>query len=149
MMKIKSLRVTDQIRLIEPQLNFSVAKMVKLLGCQFIKVSFKRYYFRSKKYNYEKSQKMGKERKSYQKKESLHLLESLPILWDLYGLVKEKKSEGLIFNFWIFNGIIRMRELQDSRFYLSDISVILDLISYLLFTLIFYNPGHNILVTSQ
>ena len=33
----------------------------------------------------------------------------------LYGLVKEKKAEGLIFYFWVFNGIIRMRELQDSR----------------------------------
>ena len=33
----------------------------------------------------------------------------------LYGLVKEKKAEGLIFYFWIFNGAIRMRELQDSR----------------------------------
>ena len=32
-----------------------------------------------------------------------------------YGLVKEKKAEGLIFDFWIFNGTIRMRELQDSR----------------------------------
>ena len=33
----------------------------------------------------------------------------------LYVLVKEKKAEGLIFDFWIFNGTIRMRELQDSR----------------------------------
>ena len=33
----------------------------------------------------------------------------------LYGLVKEKKAEGLIFYFWVFNGTIRMRELQDSR----------------------------------
>ena len=33
----------------------------------------------------------------------------------LYGLVKEKKAEGLIFDFWVFNGTIRMRELQDSR----------------------------------
>ena len=33
----------------------------------------------------------------------------------LYGLVKEKKVEGLIFYFWVFNGTIRMRELQDSR----------------------------------
>ena len=33
----------------------------------------------------------------------------------LYGLVKEKKTEGLIFYFWVFNGTIRMRELQDSR----------------------------------
>ena len=33
----------------------------------------------------------------------------------LYGLVKEKKAEGLIFDFWVFNRTIRMRELQDSR----------------------------------
>ena len=33
----------------------------------------------------------------------------------LYGLVKEKKAEGLIFYFSVFNGIIRMRELQDSH----------------------------------
>ena len=33
----------------------------------------------------------------------------------LYGLVKEKKAEGLIFDFWVFNGTIRMTELQDSR----------------------------------
>ena len=32
----------------------------------------------------------------------------------LYGLVKEKKAEGLIFDFWVFNGTILMRELQDS-----------------------------------
>ena len=32
----------------------------------------------------------------------------------LYGLVKKKKAEGLIFDFWVFNGTIRMRELQDS-----------------------------------
>ena len=32
----------------------------------------------------------------------------------LYGLVKEKKAEGLIFDFWVFNIIICMRELQDS-----------------------------------
>ena len=33
----------------------------------------------------------------------------------LYGFVKEKKAEGLIFYFWVFTGTIRMRELQDSR----------------------------------
>ena len=33
----------------------------------------------------------------------------------LYGSVKVKKTEGLIFDFWVFNGTIRMRELQDSR----------------------------------
>ena len=33
----------------------------------------------------------------------------------LYGLFKEKKAEGLIFDFWVFNGTICMRELQDSR----------------------------------
>ena len=33
----------------------------------------------------------------------------------LYNLVKEKMAEGLIFYFWVFNGTIRMRELQDSR----------------------------------
>ena len=33
----------------------------------------------------------------------------------LYGLVKEKKAEGLIFDFWVFNGTIRVREMQDSR----------------------------------
>ena len=33
----------------------------------------------------------------------------------LYGLVKEKKAESLIIDFWVFNGTIRMRELQDSR----------------------------------
>ena len=31
-----------------------------------------------------------------------------------YNLVKEKKAEGLIFYFWVFNGTICMRELQDS-----------------------------------
>ena len=31
-----------------------------------------------------------------------------------YGLVKEKKADGLIFDFWVFNGTILMRELQDS-----------------------------------
>ena len=31
-----------------------------------------------------------------------------------YGLVKEKKADGLIFYFWVFNGTILMRELQDS-----------------------------------
>ena len=33
----------------------------------------------------------------------------------LYGLVKEKKAEGLTFEFWVFNRTIRMRELQDLR----------------------------------
>ena len=33
----------------------------------------------------------------------------------LYGLVKEKKAEGLIFDFWVFNVTIRVREMQDSR----------------------------------
>ena len=33
----------------------------------------------------------------------------------LYGLVKEKHAEGLIFYFLVFNGTIHMRELQDSR----------------------------------
>ena len=33
----------------------------------------------------------------------------------LYGLVKKKKAEDLIFDFWVFNGTISMRELQDSR----------------------------------
>ena len=33
----------------------------------------------------------------------------------LYDLVKEKKAEGLIFDFWVLNGIVRMKELQDSR----------------------------------
>ena len=33
----------------------------------------------------------------------------------LYSSVKEKKAEGLIIDFWVLNGIIRMRELQDSR----------------------------------
>ena len=33
----------------------------------------------------------------------------------LYSLVKEKKAEGLIFDCWVFNGTIRMSELQDSR----------------------------------
>ena len=33
----------------------------------------------------------------------------------LYGLVKEKKADDLIFDFWVFNGTIHMRELQDSR----------------------------------
>ena len=33
----------------------------------------------------------------------------------LYGLVKEKMAEGLIFDFWVFNGTIRLRELQDSH----------------------------------
>ena len=37
-----------------------------------------------------------------------------PYYRHLYGLVKEKKAEGLIFDFWVFNGAIRMRELQDS-----------------------------------
>ena len=32
----------------------------------------------------------------------------------LYGLVKEKKTESLIFNFWVFDGTICMMELQDS-----------------------------------
>ena len=32
----------------------------------------------------------------------------------LYGLVKEKKAESLIFNFWVFDGTICMMELQDS-----------------------------------
>ena len=32
----------------------------------------------------------------------------------LYALIKEKKAEGLIFYFWVFNGTILMRELQDS-----------------------------------
>ena len=32
----------------------------------------------------------------------------------LYGLVKEKKTEGLIVDFRVFNGTICMRELQDS-----------------------------------
>ena len=31
----------------------------------------------------------------------------------LYGLVKEKKAEGLIFDLWVFNRIIRMRELAE------------------------------------
>ena len=31
-----------------------------------------------------------------------------------YGLVKEKKADGLIFDFWVFNGTILMRELQVS-----------------------------------
>ena len=26
----------------------------------------------------------------------------------LYGLIKEKKAEGLIFDFWVLNGTIRM-----------------------------------------
>ena len=33
----------------------------------------------------------------------------------LYGLAKEKKAEGLIFDCWVFNVTIRMRELQDYR----------------------------------
>ena len=33
----------------------------------------------------------------------------------LYSLVKEKKAEGLIFYFWVFNGTIHIRELQDSH----------------------------------
>ena len=33
----------------------------------------------------------------------------------LYGLVKENKVKGLIFDFWVFNGTLRTRELQDSR----------------------------------
>ena len=37
-----------------------------------------------------------------------------PYYRHLYGLVKEKKAEGQIFDFWFFNGTIRMRELQDS-----------------------------------
>ena len=32
----------------------------------------------------------------------------------LYGLVKDKKTEGLTFDFWVFNRTIRMREFQDS-----------------------------------
>ena len=31
----------------------------------------------------------------------------------LYGLVTEKKPEGIIYDFWVFNGIIRIRQLQD------------------------------------
>ena len=33
----------------------------------------------------------------------------------LYGLVKEKKAESLIFDFCVFNGTICKRELQDSQ----------------------------------
>ena len=33
----------------------------------------------------------------------------------LYGLIKEKKAEGLMFDFWVFNETIHMRELQESR----------------------------------
>lgn len=34
------------------------------------------------------------------------------VIWQ--DLVKEKKTEGLIFDFLVFKGIIRMRELQNS-----------------------------------
>ena len=37
-----------------------------------------------------------------------------PYYRHLYGLVKEKKAEGLIFYFWVFNRTIRMKELEDS-----------------------------------
>ena len=33
----------------------------------------------------------------------------------LFGLVKDKKAEGLIFYFCVFNRTIRIRELQDSH----------------------------------
>ena len=63
-------------------------------------------------------------------------------------MVKGEKAEGLIFDFWVFSGIVCMRELQgspvididhesDIRFYLSDGSIKLDLISCSSFELIF------------
>ena len=32
----------------------------------------------------------------------------------LCGLVKQKKTEGPISDFWVFNGTVRMKELYDS-----------------------------------
>ena len=53
--------------------------------------------------------------RSVQKKKKFVSQNLCPYYRYLYGLVKEKKVEGLIFDFWVFNGTIRMRELQDSR----------------------------------
>ena len=53
--------------------------------------------------------------RSFQKKKIFVSQNLCPYYRYLYGLVKEKKAEGLIFDFWVFNGTIRMRELQDSR----------------------------------
>ena len=54
-------------------------------------------------------------RRSVQKKKIFVLQNLCPYYKYLYGLAKEKKAEGLILDFWVFNGTIRMRELQDSR----------------------------------
>ena len=50
------------------------------------------------------------------KKKKLFISQNLcPYFRYLYGLVKEKKTEELISNFWVFNVTILRRELHDSR----------------------------------
>lgn len=45
----------------------------------------------------------------------VYITESQPILQHLYGLVKEKKTEELASDFWVFNGTICMRDLHNSQ----------------------------------
>ena len=54
-------------------------------------------------------------RVSPEKENSLCILQNLYLYYKhLYGLAKKKKAEGHIFNFWVCNGTIHVRKLQDS-----------------------------------
>ena len=44
-----------------------------------------------------------------------YITESWPIYRFFYDLAKEPKVESLIFDFWVYNGTIHKRELQDSH----------------------------------
>ena len=65
----------------------------------------------------------------YRKRETFVSQNLFPCYRYLYGLVKEKKADDLIFDFWVFNGTNHMRKLQDSRIinitHESDISYFL------------------------
>ena len=57
-----------------------------------------------------------KECNTCQKNETFHLPKSLPISSVLMWFGKRKKAaDGIIYDFWVFNVTICMRELQDSR----------------------------------